>query len=176
MEKKIIYLFGRSCTGKSTISKKLKLKLPGIYDVSYDSMKWQLAGYNRDRDRELVKSIVRGLFEVTCSKNIPILFVSWFKDEKEFLEHKGIENKYGYKSVFVELTAPIEVLLGRFRERLNKAKKEGMSRISVTDEEIFLRNINSKKWFTPEITRHFDTSIMDSDMIVGEIVQLFNSL
>jgi predicted kinase len=176
MEKKIIYLLGRSCSGKSTISKKIKQQLPGIYNVSYDTMKWQLAGYSRDKDRALIKSIVKDLFELICSKSIPVLYVSWFRDEKEFLEHKNIESKYGYKSISVELTAPEKVLLSRFRERVNDVKKTSMDRISVTDENIFLKNLHSGEWFTPAIIKSFDTSVLSPDAIAEEIVRLFTSL
>ena len=80
----VIYPIATSCAGKSTLTKALSEKLPDIYTVSYDKLKWQLAGYHRDKHRSLIKEITFGLFEVICSKYIPILLDVSLQDEAEY--------------------------------------------------------------------------------------------
>ncbi len=171
-QKFVIHLSGPSCVGKSTLNQALGEIFPGIYTVSYDRQKWQLAGYNRDKDKETVKNITSGLYEVVLKMGLPVQLDFLCKDQAVYDGWKKAAEKYGYKFFSFELTAPMEVLLARFRERVERAKT-GVAKISVTDENIFI-NETSKSPFLPVAVPSFDTSIMSPAEIAQKIAEVAN--
>ncbi|MBI2064539.1 MAG: AAA family ATPase [Candidatus Yanofskybacteria bacterium] len=173
-KKFIIRLIGYSCTGKSSVEKILLDKLPGVYLVSYDSLKWNLSNYDRDRDLALIKDIALGLFESVCRNSVPVLLSAYISTEGEYEVYKSIVNKYEYSLLEVRLTAPNEVLLSRFRERIKDADHAG-TKISVTDEALFLKNL-SKPFFVPSGVNVYDTSILKPADIADRIIDLLNKL
>jgi hypothetical protein len=91
------------------------------------------------------------------------------RDEAEFMRYKSIADKHGYVMVSVKLTAPTEVLLERFRERVTRAAAAG-SNISVTDEALYRKNLEWEP-YVPEDTETFDSSIMSADEIADRVVK-----
>lgn len=166
----IIHISGPSCSGKSTIGSLLAEKFPGMYTISYDKLKWLLSGYDRDRHRGLIKDIEIGLLEVVCRQSIPIELNFFFQDEEAYLKIKSMVEKYNYSLISVELTAPIEILLGRFRDRVRESKQKGI-KLSVVSEEVFLENV-SRRSYVSQGTPVFDTSSLNAQEIVGEIRKL----
>jgi predicted ABC-type ATPase len=157
-----------SCSGKSTLANVIAKKLPDVYTISYDKLKWQLSGYHRNKHKALIKKIALGLFEVVCQAHIPILLDIFLKDA-EYRRCYKIAKKYGYEFISVKLIAPKKVLLNRFRERVKRAKR-ARTKISVTDEKLFIANL-SKKSFTPANTLIFDTSLTDADYIADKTIK-----
>lgn len=145
-------------------------KFPGMYNVSSDKLKWQIAGYHRDKHRGLARELALELFEAVCKKSLPIVLEVLFEDEAAYLSSKKTAEKYGYKFISIKLTAPDEVLLQRFRERVESAKAAN-SKISITDENMFIQNL-SRKYFIPTDSMEFDTSKMDAETITEKIVNL----
>ena len=174
MEKFIIQLIGHSCTGKSTLERELSQKLPGTYKVSYDGLKWKLSGYNRDKHSSLIKKITLGLFEVVCQKSLPILLSAAISTKEEYDSYKKIADKHGYNFISIKLTAPTDVCLARFRERVEDAKRTG-TKITVTDEALFLNNI-SRDFYIPENASTFNTSTMKFDDIADKVIEILNVL
>lgn len=168
--KTVIHLIGHSCSGKSSLEKVLKEKLPGWYVVSYDKQKWQLAGYDRTKDSKLIKQITVGLLEVICKIGNSILSLALLSSEDEYVTYKNIAVGYGYNFVSIELTAPRDVLLARFRERVESATLMKSTTISVTDENIFLENL-SKPFFIPQNIISFDTSVLSTDEIAEKVLK-----
>jgi hypothetical protein len=172
-KKYVIRLLGYSCVGKSTIERLIMEKIPGIYSVFYDSLKWNLSGYNRDKDIALINKIELGFFEVVCQKGIPILLSAYIRTEEDYNEYKNIAEKYGYYFLEAEITAPKDVLLSRFRARIKDNESVG-NKISVTDESVFLNNL-SKPFFIPKNVITYDTSIMEASDIADKICELIKS-
>ena len=173
-QKFIIHLSGPSCVGKSTLNQALGEIFPGIYTVSYDRQKWQLAGYSRDKDKETVKEITFGLYEVILEMSLPVQLDFLCKDQALYDRWKSAAEGRGYKFLSFELVAPMEVLLARFRERVERAKT-GAAKISVTDENIFI-NETSKPPFLPAAVPSFDTSVMSPAEIAREIADIVNKV
>lgn len=174
----MIHISGHSCTGKSTIFRMLQEQYPGCYFVSYDKQKWLLAGYQRDRDTLTVRQIVYGLFETVCKLGLPILQDFGFlesRDVPEYEQYKKILDQYGYRVVSVMLTAPQEVLVERFRQRVENAKKMG-TRISVDNEALFIANLEKKIWIAAEDTLTFDTSVMSAEEICKAIQEKLHEI
>ena len=86
-QKIVIHLSGPSCSGKSTLNQALGEKLPGLYTVSYDKQKWQLAGYDRDRNT----------YEFIAKKGISMQLDFFFRRETDYRHCKDIAEKFGYK-------------------------------------------------------------------------------
>ncbi|MGH9442960.1 MAG: AAA family ATPase, partial [Thermoanaerobaculia bacterium] len=167
-ERFVLHLSGHACSGKSTVADALAERLPGLYVVSYDRLKWQLAGYDRTKDGPLVDDLVLGFFEVVCRRHIPVLLDFYFETEAGYTACRAVAEREGYAFADVELTAPLPVLLQRFRQRVADAARTG-AKISVTDEAVFLRNAE-RVFFLPPGSPRFDTSTTDIDAIVDGIL------
>lgn len=166
----VLHLSGPPCSGKTTLENALSEKFPGAYIVSFDRMKWQLAGYDRNKDGPLVDDLVMGLFEVVCRKQIPILLDFSFESEAEYAACRQGAERQGYKFLSVELTAPTEVLLQRFHERIENAKRTGV-KITITSDPEFLETA-AKKFYLPPDTPVFDTSKTGIDEIVQKFTRI----
>ncbi len=175
-KKFVIYFVGYSCTGKSTVEKILGTKLPGSYTVHFDRQKWLLSGYHRDKDRPLINQITRGLFEVVCKTGTPILLHGPVREEALFRWYQDVAKANGYTAfVTVHLTAPEDVLLSRFRARVENALREKSSTISVTDETVFRENL-AKTFFVPADALTFDTAVTSAEEIAQKVVGHLSSL
>jgi len=173
-ERFVIHIAAPSCCGKSTTLDLLREKLPETYTVSYDKLKWQVSRYHRDLHKPLVQKLVQGLFEVVCKQRVPILLDAMIEDEATYALYSQIAEQNGYVFLSVELTAPIDVLLSRFRKRIENVKKEGRM-ISVMDEHIFLSQ-TSKRPFVHEGAPVWDTSLANSESVANDIIALLSSL
>jgi adenylate kinase family enzyme len=168
-QKIIISILGPSCSGKTTIRKQLSEKVPSIYHVAYDKQKWMLSNYDRDVHAGLIKEIVFGLFETVVKTGIPIQ-LEYFNKESEYEKVKEVADTYGYALYCFELMAPQEVLLARFRARVIKATEMKSKTISVTDEDIFLKNL-AKGYFVPPGIPSFDTTMYSPEEICEQILK-----
>lgn len=160
-----IHICGRGCSGKTSLAEALGAKFPGAYLIAYDKLKWQIFGYDRNNmnHRSFLKRMQLCLFDFCCDEGVSII-TDYFPDtESEFADLEARFQKHGYQFVCVGLTAPEDVLLKRFRERVKEAKEKRW-KISLTDEKIFLE----KQSFIPEQARVWDTSKTD----VTEIAEI----
>lgn len=166
--KVVISLQGRSCTGKSTVGDFIKEKYLGIYTIDYDRIKRQLSGYNHKVDAADMRDMSLGFFEVACKSGKSILLlVPPFHDEAQFLQYKDVADTFGYIFYFFDLTASREVLLTRYRERLENVKKLGKAAIKT--EEEYLKTLETP-YFRPADTITFDTSNGGSEEIADKIL------
>jgi len=171
-KKIVINVSGKGCSGKSTLSKKLSERISGIYIVSYDKLKWQLGGYNRDLHRPIIKELTIGLFEVVCRQGIPIIIDGFSRTEELYKKYLQTMEENGYKFLPIKLEAPPEVLLDRFRERIASCESKG-KKISIMDEDLFIKN-NSIKYFDVPNATVFDTSVLSIDEIANKVLDLYN--
>jgi predicted kinase len=152
-----ILITGHSCTGKSTLRKELQKYLPGTYHIGYDSIKWNLSGYSREKDVETVRNILYGFLWVLFEKKISCISDMFFSDRERYEKVREIAIKNGYIIIPVELRCSEDIRIKRFGERVNRAKMEWSERISVTDEGVFRENMR-KPFYFPEDSLVFDTS------------------
>ncbi len=172
MKKFVIQLIGPSCSGKSTVEKMLKEKLPGVYVIAYDTQKRQLAGYNRTKDSGLIRQIIKGLYQAVCKIGNSIVLIAMISSEDEYKTYKETAIDNGYEFISIELKASADILFSRFKERLELAKTQNIMHIlSVKDEETFIENL-SKPLFVPEDSIVFDTSKVEPEYIVDKILEL----
>ncbi len=166
-KKFIIAFLGYACTGKSTVARALADRASDIYLVSTDKQKWLLSGYDRNTHPVPIKEITFGLFEAVCKTGLSIQ-LEYIRTEEDYLAAKEMADKYGYELRCFEFTAPRDVLLERFHERVEEAKKTGMQ-ISVTREEVFL-GILDKGYYAPAGIPVFDTTKLSTEEIVEGVL------
>lgn len=166
--KTALLISGPSCSGKSTVEAELCRRAPGTYVVAYDKLKWQLAGYNRDSDRETVKALLLGFFEVVCAQGLPIILQVFMRDDREYAAYARIAETHGYRLRAIQLTAPTDVLIDRFRDRVARATAAG-SNISVRDEALYRKNLEWQA-YVPDGTPTFDTASASVESIADAIL------
>ena len=165
----IVHISGPGCSGKSSLAEAIGGLFQGTYYVAYDKLKWQLSGYNRDNDRPIIHAIQKRLLEITLQLELPVTTEMFLHDENEYNELQAMSARYGYRTLYVALTAPREVLLERFRARVASAKEKG-TKISLTNENLFIENL-SRKSFVPSNTPVLDTSVSDVRAIAEKIAE-----
>ena len=166
----VIHLAGRSCSGKSTVAELLSQRLPGIFTVDYDHIKWQLAGYHRDEHRADIEAIGQAMYYSACERGLPVLLKLFSHNQGTFNSFKKIASNHDYKFIPIYLTAPDEVLIDRFRKRVANAKKMG-TRVSNTDEGLFRSWLKLDYFQSPE-AKVFDTSKIGVAEIAEQIIDL----
>jgi predicted kinase len=170
--KTVLLIAGPSCSGKSALEAELCRRAPGTYVVAYDKLKWQLAGYDRDRDRETVKELLFGFFEVVCRRGLPVILQTIMRSEDEYRRYADVAREHGYRMAAVRLSAPEDVLVARFRDRVLDAARNG-SNISVTDEGTYRKNL-ATPFFVPDDAPAFDTSVASVSAIADELERLLS--
>ena len=151
---KIIYLYGPSCSGKSTIASEL-LSQFDLEHVHYDILKWKIQNYSRDNlnHRKKIQEQMMSLIEQKLREGKSVLI------EGLNIEHfKALKNTYERQSgVFaIKVIADKETLIKRFEARLERAKNS-KKKISNKSLIIFLE-LYEKYSNAPELGITIDTS------------------
>ncbi len=167
----LVNIFGPSNSGKSTLADELGNRHPGSYLISFDKLKWQLYGYQRGKDRDVIKQIFKGLFETVTKLGLSMLATPLLYSESELQEWNSIASSQGYHIINVCLTTPQDVLLERFRTRVKEAREAGR-RLSLSDEKEFLDRMNNPYFYTPMNMPSFDTSTLTPIQIADEVEKL----
>ncbi len=168
---KFLMLNGASCSGKSTIVKRVMKEVPGYYQLSYDSLKWGFSQYKPDQHFDDVRKLVRALAETLCAMKYNILCDSGLhKETREKLFE--IVKRHNYEIVEVNLNAEYKVLTERFDKRIADAAATPGTRIANTSKERHkeLYNIYESEKNPQAIS--FRTDGQSIDEIVGEVLKL----
>lgn len=133
---KLIFLNGSSCAGKSTTVKNIMAKKDKLYQLSYDSQKWQFSQYTREKYSKDVFTLVREILKAVCAMRYQIIAdCGLWKEDRESLI--AIAKEHGYEVIEINLEAPYDVLAKRFDERVANALAKPGSRIANTSTERF---------------------------------------
>lgn len=168
----ILFLTGPSCVGKSTIMEGLKKQIPNNYLVSYDKLKLQLTGYDREEHRYVMRRLTLKYLEAICEENFFIFVELWYLSEDDVLEIREIADRHNYKLVTAHITAPIDILMKRCRERIATAEKEGRKN-SIMDENIYKKSYELKEYL-PKSKMTIDTSISTPEEAIKLVSGLLN--
>lgn len=171
MQPYIINLFGYSCTGKSTVVDVLRSEIKGLYTVDVDIIKLQLSGYYWKNDRDKALGLTTGMLNVAVDQKLPVLFLmAPFASADEFNRrmHHAIES--GYRIIHVEMTAPEEVLIERYRARL----ADWNSHHTPKTLEEYIEVLHTP-YYRPEDTIQYDSSLQTPEEIAGAIQQLLTN-
>lgn len=131
---KIIYLYGPSCSGKSTIAKDILLH-EKMAHVHYDILKWEIPNYSRDNSehREQIQNEMLSQIDQKLAQGFSIVIEGLSCDRFE-----TIKQQYKDRATFfsIKVTARLEVLEKRFTERLEQMKHSDI-KISNTSLDVF---------------------------------------
>jgi predicted kinase len=165
----LLIIIGNSCSGKSTLIKELQKSLLGSYHIGYDKVKWGLAGYNRDKDQEIISNLLDWFLKIILENDINCISDILMREEQAYQEIEQLAKKYNYKLILVWLECPEDIRLERFRERVQRAKADPNSKISVTDESLFLENSRKPIYF-PKNAKKYDTSAQTTEELAENIL------
>jgi len=160
-KKTILFLTGPSCSGKSTTLKDLEDQIPNNYLLSYDKLKLQLHGYDRDTHREVMRKLSLGYLDVVCSEGFFILLELWQFEENDYSLVNTIAKKHDYRFITIHFTASKDVLTKRCRERISNAESNG-TKFPTTAEERYIESFEVDQYL-PEGTPSIDTSSISNE-------------
>lgn len=171
----IINIFGPSSAGKSTIAELLQGHIERLYTVDFDVVKRQLAGYYWKRDRNVSEQITFDTLISATKAELPILALLPPPKQKEAYERiVAVAEESGYSLINVEITAPKEVLIERYQDRLQKIQESGTTwKFKTLDE--FKANLDVV-YYRPDNTITFDSSIKSPDNIFQDIKNKIEAL
>ena len=151
---KIIYLYGPSCAGKSTIAREI-LKSEELSHIHYDILKWEIPNYSRYNPEHRIQilenmiSLIEENFAAGNSLLIEGLGLELFEQVKKTYESQA-------KVLAIKVIAEKEILINRFHDRLERAK-HSHKKISNKSLDVFLK-LYEKYSREPELGITIDTS------------------
>jgi len=169
--KLMINIFGPSTAGKSTIAEMLQEHIERLYTVDFDAVKRQIAGYYWKRDRAVATEITHDTLASVANTELPILVLLPTRgDEQSYDRIASTASNHGRILLNIEITAPNEVLIERYKDRLRKIKESGTNwKFKTLDEFIdFIKT----PYYRPEDTHSFNSATNTPDQILTQILKL----
>lgn len=119
---KIIIFNGSSCSGKSSIIKSLMKERERLFYLHYDSLKWSISRYSREKHYKDVQKIVLAVAQEAFNLGYDVVSDSSFT---RLFREKLIDlaKQNNYEVIEINLEADFDVLLKRFNERVESALK-----------------------------------------------------
>src|SRR3990172_11441793 len=118
---KFVLINGASCSGKSTVVKKILEEKERYYKLSYDALKWSFSRYKSDDHFDDVRRLLRAVAETVCEMGYHIVCDSALhKETRDKLF--AIAKKNGYEIIEINLEADWKVLVRRFNKRVADAE------------------------------------------------------
>ena len=167
----IINIFGPSTAGKSTVTEMLQQRIERLYTVDFDVVKRQLAGYYWKRDSEVANRLTYDVLRSVSATELPVLaLLPPAMNEAEYSRVVGVASQTGRQLINIEITAPKDVLMHRYRERMRTLRESGSTwKIKTLDEfEEKLKQL----YYSPVNARTFDSSILSQQEITEEIIAI----
>lgn len=118
---KLILLNGASCSGKSTVTKKVLEQREGVFYLSYDALKWSFSRYVHTRHGGDARAILLSVAEtvIKLRKYDVICDSGLFREWRENLIH--FATLHNYEVIEINFEVDYEVLLQRFEKRVSDA-------------------------------------------------------
>jgi len=164
----MVNIFGPSTAGKSTLARLIEDRIDRLYTVDFDVIKRQLSGYHWRRDSEVAAIISLGTLESVARIGLPILSSFPAPDsEATYNRIADAARRNDYKIVNIEITAPNDVLVARYEDRLRRIKESGTNWKFKTLDEFKQRLL--EPYYRPEGSFSFDSSKMSPDEILAAV-------
>ena len=166
--KTLIYIFGPSTSGKSTVSEILLKRIGDLVVVDFDVVKREIPGYDWKIHAQKGRHMTIAALESSVLSNSVLLLYPSAKDENEFKVIEDIARANNLKLLSIEITAPDEVLLERYRKRLKSLdpQKKDWKFKTAEEFEVKLR----EPYYKPPETISFDSSRTSSIDIAEQII------
>lgn len=168
MEKIFIIINGPTCAGKSTLIAELGKLRPDLFHVSYDRIKRCFLGYAPGTYREDIYAMLKALVQEAVSRGFSMVKDGGLYKEKE-QEIIDVLKINGYTLIEVNIEAPDEILVRRFRNRVQGTLSGGEQPINLSEERFWELNRMYKEAKNPSL-KTYDTSVMTSEEIAKDII------
>jgi predicted kinase len=167
----LINIFGPSTAGKSTITELLQEHMERLYTVDFDVVKRQLAGYDWKHDSATATDITYDTLASAAKARLPILALLPPPTRQDAYDRIAVTAKeWHYRLLNIEITAPDEVLIERYQERLRNVEASGTKWKFKTIDE-FKTKLKAG-YYRPDNTTTFDSSTMSPDEIYSGLLGL----
>lgn len=169
----LILLYGPLCSGKSSVINILMSKNQAVFHSSMDNIKWFISDYSSNKYADLgtVNRILLAMTTQAVHENLSIIIEGSAGLMKLRQKYKNLAKKNNLKFLEVNIEAPYETLLQRFKQRTQEAKKL-KTKVSATKQFEMLKRFLSYKEHKNIKLPTFDSSQMSSKKILIEIKKI----
>ena len=167
----IINIFGPMTAGKSTTAIFLKAHIERLYTVDFDVVKRQISNYYSPRDHELANEITYDTLASVAKSELPIVaLLPPPKDQASYERISDIAKQNGRRLINIEITAPLEVLVKRYTERIKSVTESG-NVIRLRTPEEFKHAVKSP-YYKPTDSHVIDSSLFSPEEIFEQVKSL----
>ena len=173
MEKTLIIINGPTCVGKSAVITELGKLRNGFFHLSYDRVKWCFLDYKSGSHASEVYKMLTALMRECVEAGVSVIKDGGLYKEK-IIPLAEMATKAGYKIVEVNLEAPKEELLKRFRARVEMNTNPlyfGQKSANISEDRFWELNEMYESSKNKEL-KTYDTSLMSSEEIAKDILSL----
>ena len=158
---------GKTYTAEALMSQQKK-----IFRLSANKIKFLISDYSPERDRKVVHESLLLIAEKMLTHGMSLLLEGGSVMQGNLNDSLvALGAKHGIRTIFVNIEAPLPVLLKRFDDRLLKAATRG-TKISVTTEEEFMERYNAYLAIKDQAEKTFDSNTQSPGEIAKQILQL----
>jgi len=169
----LVNVFGHPCVGKSTLVDRIIQHQDGIYTVDFDVIKRQMSGYYWKRDREFAAELARDTLNLVVKSGRPtvcLLPITHNKEEYDF--YFDFVNRTEYKVIDIMLTVERNVLIERYKKRLENIRQQNPTfKVKTLDE--FL-DVLDQPTYMPDSTHVIDSGTLDEGEVYQEFLKILN--
>ena len=171
---KLIILNGSSCSGKTTILKKIMKERENLFHFSHDTLKWLFSQYKYDKHSKDVHKVLLAIAQKIFQLGYDVISdSSLIRESREKLIKLATENNY--EIVEINLEADWDILLKRFNERVESAllvpeKDRRISNLSVDRFKELYDTYNKEK---NPLAITFKTDTQSIEEIFNNIISFF---
>lgn len=159
-------------TGKSTLVERLQTHIDRIYTVDYDVVKKQISGFYSSRDRETATKITYDTLASVVETGLDILaLLPPPKDQETYSQIELTAQGNDYEIVNIELVAPLDILIERYKQRIESLQNAGEDISKLRTIEEFKETVQTP-YFKPDSTHTFDSSALSTDEIFEQVKTL----
>lgn len=169
----LINIFGPSTAGKSTIMKLLQKNIANLIIVDYDIAKQQIPDYDWKQHGKSARDATLAMLRSALATGRPtLLLYPPPKDETDYRQIISIARENNYQLENIEMTAPDNVLIERYQQRL--------ATIDPVKTYWKMRTVDEFKtklqdgYYTPLDTISFDSSQLSPDEILQTLLEHFD--
>jgi len=169
----LIIINGASCSGKTSVVKKLSSTYPKLFHLSYDRLKWMISDYQAARDYAAIRKIILVVASTVFSLEYDVICdFGLQKTVREAIIQKAKEHDYAILEVNLE--ADYKILYERFMERVEKKKQDPSARIANASVKRFDELNDMYNNDKNPAAKTFDSGELSIEEIVDEISSLLS--
>ena len=172
MKQFILIVNGPICSGKTKAIDVIMSGYKRIFRLSPNKIKFLISDYTPDIDRQAVHDATMIIAEQMCSVGMSLILEGGSVAQGNLNKRlEDLAEKNGIAFTVVNVEAPLEILKKRFAERVDTAVIRG-SRVSVTDDEGYMKRYEAYLAIKPQASATFDSSKQGPGDIAKAMMEL----